>query len=182
MKKDKKSLNYDYISDILSYCPLSGDLRWKHRNANHFSCKRSMKIWNTRFAGKIAGTPHSQGYVSIMIKGIPRLAHRIAWLLENKEFPAEELDHIDGNRANNKISNLRSVTRKENCKNLRKSSSNTSGINGVSWAAHAKKWVARIQVDYKYIHLGYFSAKIDAFTARYEAEKKYGFHNNHGRI
>lgn len=84
-------------------------------------------------------------------------------------------DHIHGKltRYDNRKSNLRIVTSKENCMNATLSKNNTSGITGVTWHKRDNVWQARIKINYKYIHLGYFDKFEDAVRVRKEAEKKY---------
>jgi len=108
------------------------------------------------------------------------LAHRLAWFYVYGEFPTM-IDHIDGNRTNNKISNLRQVSSKENQCNLTIAANNTSGITGVSFSKERSKWEAKIQIDGKTIHLGRYLDKEDAILARKQGEVKYEFHKNHGK-
>lgn len=106
--------------------------------------------------------------------------HRIIWMMVYGHWP-DEIDHINGNKQDNRLCNLRNVTHRENLRNVRKSKNNTSGVTGVSWSAYHEKWAARIKTDYKLLHLGVFINKEDAIAARKAAEVKHGFHENHGR-
>ena len=76
---------------------------------------------------------------------------------------------------------MRVVSVRENCKNKKRPSTNTSGIIGVHWDKKSSKWSAQICVNYKKIFLGYYDNITDAASARQTAEKKYNFHPNHGR-
>jgi len=145
--------------------------------ANIRSCNR----WNTKFAGKIAGTVNNNGYVRINNFGKLYQAHRLAFLYMEGTYPDEQVDHIDHNRGNNKWSNLRPATHSENSRNLSLSSRNTSNIIGVYWYKGYQKWRAAIKINGKFKHIGYFSKKTDATKARKQAEIKYGFHANHGQ-
>ena len=91
---------------------------------------------------------------------------------------AKAVDHIDGNRSNNRWANLREATRKTNARNMKRPSNNTSAVAGVSWHKKAGKWRAFLAGK----HLGLFVSKSDATRARKTAERKLGFHPNHGRI
>lgn len=124
---------------------------------------------------------HSQGYSVIQFKGKQSLTHRVAWFLTHGYW-AKEIDHINGNRNDNRLVNLRSVTRIENSKNACISKRNTSGYIGVGFDKKRNKWTASINVNYKRKALGYFDKKDEAITARKEAEVKYDFHVNHGRL
>ncbi len=97
------------------------------------------------------------------------------------EWPRDQIDHINGVRTDNRIGNLRSVTSRENSRNLKLPTNNTSGRIGVMWSGRDSKWLAVIQVDGGKKHLGYFDNFEDASNARKAAELKYDFHENHGR-
>lgn len=92
-----------------------------------------------------------------------------------------QIDHLDHNRYNNRIENLRLVTNQENHRNMPIRKDNCSGYTGVRWVIDRGKWSATICIDGKTKHLGLFRDKDDAIAARQEAEIKYGFHPNHGR-
>lgn len=109
------------------------------------------------------------------------LAHRLAWLLQTGDWPEFEIDHIDGDALNNRWENLRDVPSFENKKNMPLYRTSTSGVAGVRWKTDAGKWVARININGKTVHLGYYGSKEDAVRARKFAEAEHGFHRNHGR-
>ena len=92
-----------------------------------------------------------------------------------------EVDHINHVRNDNRLVNLRFVTRGENMRNKSVSSKNTSGVNGVYFAKANKKYVAQIKVNRKRIHLGMFDTLEEAAAARAEANLKFNFNNNHGK-
>jgi len=92
-----------------------------------------------------------------------------------------QIDHINGDRCDNRLLNLRVVSPQVNAMNRSNRSDNTSGCLGVCWHPSTQKWRARIKVMGKQKSLGLFAEKIDAICARKDAEKKYGFHRNHGR-
>jgi hypothetical protein len=115
----------------------------------------------------------------MIIGGRSYYLHRVIWLLVHGEWP-ETVDHIDGDRSNNRLANLRSVSHLENMKNCRRSVRNTSGITGVSFRSADQTWIAYITQDGKRVHLGTFSAMDEAVSARKIAEKQFGYHQNHG--
>lgn len=80
-----------------------------------------------------------------------------------------DIDHINGNPLDNRRSNLRHISHKDNSRNCKLSKNNTSGFNGVNWVKSKNKWRARIKHDYKNIFLGYFHDKEDAKSCRYAA-------------
>jgi HNH endonuclease/AP2 domain len=97
-------------------------------------------------------------------------------------LPTLEIDHINGDRDDNRWINLRQVTASVNMKNLPLPRTNKSGTPGVIWHKRDEKWQASIKVDRRTVHLGYFESKQDAIAARKVAERQYGFHPNHGRL
>ena len=131
--------------------------------------------------GQRAGAKASHGYLATMVDGTHYLNHRLIWLYVHGKFPEEQLDHIDQDRLNNRLSNLRAVTHQENNKNRRRQSNNTSGLCGVHLTKNTGKWEAHIKANGKKKHLGHFSDFFEACCARKSAENKYNFHPNHGR-
>jgi len=130
--------------------------------------------------GDVVGRLRNDGYLSIKVKGKHYLAHRLAWMYEHKSEP-EFIDHINHNRADNRLINLRNTDRIGNQKNRTKQMNNTSGVNGVLWHKQHRKWYANIGVDGKNIFLGLFVEFHEAVNARKNAEVLYGFHINHGK-
>ncbi len=133
----------------------------------------------TNIKKKRVGTPNDKGYLTLWLDGKNRKAHRMAWLYMHGKLPIE-IDHVNHNKADNRLINLRDVTRKENMRNVKKGKGNNSGEVGVGWDKDNSRWRARITVDAKVIHLGRFSLYSDAVNARKNAEVLYGFHKNHG--
>lgn len=132
--------------------------------------------------GAIVGTVYDRcGHLVVGIKYTRYYIHRLIWKIENGSDPLGEMDHIDGCPANNKIENLRVVTRSENNKNMKIPSHNKSGTIGVCWNKSRNKWRSQIQVNGKSIHLGHFKDKNAAIATRQKAEKAYEFHTNHGK-
>ncbi len=121
------------------------------------------------------------GYFHGHILGALHKAHRIIWLLATKEWPKEQIDHINGNRSDNRICNLRDASSGENGRNRKRQNDNKTGVSGVTWSNAHLKWRARIHVNGKRLHLGYYENIEDAIAVRKEAEAKYGYHPNHGR-
>jgi hypothetical protein len=116
--------------------------------------------------GDKAGTLRSDGYIGIYIQKKYHWAHRIIWTIFNGEIPEELfIDHIDGNRSNNLIENLRLCTTQENAYNRGKQSNNKSGYKGVSFHKQKQKWVAQIKLEGKNKFLGFFVNPEDAYEA-----------------
>jgi hypothetical protein len=127
-------------------------------------------------AGTKAGTRERRGYIMIGIDSQRHMAHRLAWLYVYGEFPKTDIDHINNIKDDNRIVNLRLVTRKQNMQNVLAHKHNTSGFKGVSWHKPKNKWRAYIFVDYKQLYLGLFETKEAAAAARLAAEKTYHSH------
>lgn len=160
----------------LEYNPNTGYLYWKEVTVE----THGDRIFNKQFAGKIAGGKHfKSNYLHIQIMGRKYKAHRVAWFLYYGCWP-RELDHIDHDRSNNKLKNLREVTSTENSKNRSRRSNNTSEKVGVSFYKPNGRWCAKIQDSGIQKHLGYFETKEEAIVTRESAEKRLGYHKNHG--
>jgi len=172
------------VRELLHYDPETGVFTWKTRDPKWFPSENSCDSWNTQRSGKKAGYSYKSrttSYRAITIKSKLYQAHRLAWLYMVGEWPEYEIDHIDGDGLNNRFNNLRDVDHSTNLKNQKIRSTNSSGITGVYWCKARSKWAAYINVDAKMIALGRFDSKDDAAKVRYEAERKYGFHENHGK-
>jgi hypothetical protein len=101
----------------------------------------------------------------------------------HKGYLPEFIDHINGDRADNNIDNLREATRSQNCQNAKLSKVNRSGVKGVSWHKYNQKWYARIRLDGKRIDLGYFDNLIEAeATIKATREKLHGVFSNYGGV
>ena len=123
--------------------------------------------------GDVAGSINSRGYLLITVLGRPFHAHRLAWLYVYGEWPKLTIDHINRNKADNRITNLRDVSTKQNGQNASKRSDNTSGHTGVYLVKRTSRWQASIAHNQKHIHLGFFTTIEDAIAARKAAEKLY---------
>lgn len=159
-------LTRDRLFDLLDYSAETGEFTWKFR------------VENKRGNGRIAGAIHPHGYRRICIDGNLHSAQRLAWLYVYGAWPTILVDHINGDRSDNRIANLRLADFKENQQNRRRSKSNTSGKTGVRWCKQTGKWRAYIEPDGKSIHLGRFQMFEDACRARAAAEAKYFTHAN----
>jgi hypothetical protein len=159
---------------------------WNERSADRFKesgwgREDSCKAWNARYAGKPAlSTKNSNGYLHGNISNRSFQAHRVIWKLIHGVDPVE-IDHINGNRTDNRLVNLRHVDAATNRKNCQRSKKNTSGVTGVTLHRPTGKWHARILANYTYVDLGYFDDIELARQARKSAEMRHGFHENHGR-
>ncbi len=156
----------------------SGVLYHKRRDILHFSDKLnpllSVNAWNSRWADKPAGNINgTTGYLKVKLNGVNLANHRIIYLMANGWIDDKLfIDHIDGNKINNKPSNLRLVDQAENSQNQRKAqSSSILGVLGVSITSSGKHQ-ARIGVDSKDLYLGSFDTIDEASNAYQQAKKK----------
>lgn len=155
-------VSVEVINKFLSYDAETGIFRWK------------VDIGKKVKKGNVAGSKKNDGYIRIKIHGKDYAAHRLAYLLVHGELP-QFLDHIDRNRANNRISNLRACTLSENQFNKGVTKRSTSGIKGVAWNDKSKKWRAQSKLNGKSYYLGSFESKEEAINAYQSFCKK-----NHG--
>ena len=128
-RKYREMPDIGLLKEILKYEPNTGNFYWK-TDRNH-----------SVIIGSIAGSQHPGGYWTIGINGKNYAAHRLAWFYVYGTWPQKHLDHINGNRADNRIENLREATRSQNMQNEKKArSTNSNGFLGVT--KHGKKWRA----------------------------------------
>lgn len=148
------TLTQDSLMECVTYDPHSGVFLWIRLSPK--------KAWRL---GSPAGSKNPNGYVSIRIAGRAYQAHRLVWLYVYGRWPMGDIDHINGNRSDNRLCNLRECTRSENMQNVRPQSNNTSGHPGVTWNKARQKWVAQICHRGAYKNLGGFSKYGDACQA-----------------
>jgi hypothetical protein len=131
-------------------------------------------------AGEAAGSFNkTSGYFRVSVNAEVYLIHRLAWFIHYGSWPKNQLDHINRDRADNRIANLREADCLENGKNKSIPTNNTSGVVGVCWHSQIKKWHAAIKVNQKCIYLGVFDTFEEAVAARKAAEVLYGFSSTH---
>jgi hypothetical protein len=151
-------LQLSRLKEVLDYNPDNGAFTW-------IQSSRGTGIGDT------AGTVTDSGYLIISVDKKRYRAHRLAWLYMTGRFPETDIDHINGNRLDNRFDNLREVTRSENLQNRNKPNA-SSGIIGVY--RHRNKYTSRIGIDKtKSIYLGVFSTAEEARNAYLKAKKKY---------
>jgi len=171
----------DYLRECFDYDPDTGVLRWRVRPAEHFKTMKAMKIWNTRRAGDAAGAKDERGYLRVQVNHQLYWVHRIVWLLVLGVAPKGEIDHINENKADNRVCNLREANKASNMQNRGAQRNNTSGFKGVSYHKQRGKWTARIAVDGEQTYLGLFTTKAEAHTVYCAAaDKLHGAFANHG--
>lgn len=151
-------LTQERLKELLDYDPETGVFVRKKNVRGGFSI------------GDIAGTINDNGYRIINIDGKRYRAHRLAWLYVYGVHPSAYLDHINRDRSDNRINNLREVNKQQNSWNHGGNIANTSGFTGVSWHKKSNKWRAAIRVNYVQRALGYFDTKEEAHAAYVQAK------------
>ena len=162
-------LTQKYLRETLHYDPETGVFTWRVPPA------RNVKN------GSVAGCLTSHGYIQIGVKNRLYAAHRLAWLYVYGKWPTNLIDHINGVRSDNRITNLREATSAENQYNILKEKNNTSGVKGVTWSKQHKKWRAQCRVNGKNHRLGLFADICEAEqVVKQFREQHHGKFANHG--
>lgn len=185
MSKFEQSVPASTLHQLLSLDDSTGRLTWKPRLESHFkdgfhSAQHQCNNWNCRFALKEAFyTSDQSGYLQGYIFSKLFSAARVVFALHSGAWPMHHIDHINGNKKDNRPINLRDVSSSDNMRNRAISSNSKTGACGVS--LHAGKYDAYITVEKTKTHIGRFSDISDAIAARKSAEIANGYHANHGR-
>lgn len=153
-----KQITLEALKEVLRYEPETGNFIWLVSGARNL-------------AGSVAGCVCGR-YITIGVLGIKTRAHRLAWFWNYGKWPVHGVDHINGNRFDNRIENLRDVPQRINNQNWRKARRDSvCGLAGVKMGEHA--WIASINSNGKKIHLGSFQTKEDAHAAYVKAKRIY---------
>ena len=151
-----------HLRQLLRYDPETGNFYWIVTGRGHA-------------LNAIAGTRHGNGYLRITVAGERIFAHRLAWFFARGEMPTDDVDHINGNRSDNRICNLRLASRYQNLGNTRARKTSASGVKGVTFVRKTGRFRAVITVNGKQNHLGYFNTAEEASDAyRSAAQSAYG--------
>lgn len=160
---NESNLTADTLRQLLSYDATTGVFYWNIQKGPRKAGER---------AGRISS---SDGYVYICINYVSYCAHRLVWLYVKGEWPSMFVDHINNNRSDNRIDNLRQATHAQNMSNRPRNSNNKTGIKGVSYEERYRKYRAVIRVNYKQKFLGYYDTPEEAGDAyRVAATAKFG--------
>jgi hypothetical protein len=155
----KDGLSPEQLHAALDYNPDTGVFTWHHRP------DQSTRT-NSRMAGKPAGHHCARlKYVLLGLNGRLYRAHRLAWLYVHGEWPEGEIDHINGDGFDNRISNLRLATRSQNNMNVRAHRDSTSGLKGAYWDKRSRTWLAQIRLNGKQHYLGKYDTAEEAHAA-----------------
>jgi len=156
-------------------------LFWRHRPESHFPTPHGFRAFNSRWGGKKVRENAKNGYKFFWCDGSMNYSHRVVWEYFNGQIPSGlHIDHVDHDRTNNKIENLRCVSQAENARNASAGVKKKNKLFGV-FVAPSGNWVARITVMSRPKHLGTFVDFFEAACARKSAELYYEYHLNHGK-
>ena len=180
-------LSPSQLCELIEYNAETGALIWKPRSAVWFgpsasrSAEGSARIWNARYAGTEA-LAHigAGGYKTGAILDRGYRSHRVAFAIQHGHWPIGEIDHINGDRTDNRACNLRDVSKLENGRNQKLHRTNSSGVAGVSRVARGNGWRARIPVNGEMRQICTGVSFEEAVIARKQAERRMGYHSNHG--
>jgi len=163
-----RDLTVELLNELFEYDKETGKLYWK------------VVRGRAKVGGEV-GSVNSEGYILTTVNRKPYRAHRLVFLMHKGYLP-KFLDHINGDKKDNRIENLRPVSVAQNAQNAKISSRNTSGYKGVYWISSMKKW--RVQITGnggKIIHLGCFENLEEAAeVVRVAREELHGNFANHG--
>jgi HNH endonuclease/AP2 domain len=174
MRKVVEAPSPELLRKLLRYEPETGYLYWRPRPAEMFASDFLYRMWTAKYANKrtFAWVNHD-GYKAGAIYGQNLLAHRVIWAMQTGAWPADQIDHINCERDDNRWVNLRAATREENQRNTRGKRGSSSLYLGVCWSACGKRWVAQINAEGKKKHLGRFHSEVEAAKAYDAAAAKY---------
>jgi hypothetical protein len=177
-------LSTELIRELLDYDQYTGVFVWRERSREWFTSDRSWKTWNSRFAGRVAGTVNKNihGYPVLQICVLGKLykASRLAFLWMGLPLP-EQVDHDDGDSLNQAWDNLLASNNTENHKNQSMYRNNTSGVTGVCWDKTNEKWRAQSRLDGKRYYLGLFDDLDDAAAVVSKFYSENGYTARHGQ-
>ncbi len=168
----------DFLRKILSYDQHTGKLVWRERQpgltmpSGAVVDHHSAISWNAKNARREAASKSGEGYFRIKIEKMNYKVHRVIWKMTYGHDP-EIIDHINGDRSDNRLCNLRSCTVAQNSQNKLVLASGSSRFRGVSWNVSKRKWQAKIRANGRIIHLGRFHDEIAAARAYDAAAREF---------
>lgn len=160
-------MNADRARDLFVYDRTTGALTWRAKPAPRAPV----------CVGGVAGTLRQDGYRSVMVDGRHYMVHRLIWLIETGRWPTDEIDHQNRDRADNRWSNLRPATSKQNRENQTARSGAGGMFRGVSWSRRRNIWRAQIGHHGRSVYLGEHKTLVDAVAARLAGERKHFTHS-----
>ena len=172
----KRKISVLELKKYLRYDDERGCLIWNERDSHDFVNVAAYVSWNKRFANKVVGSKNTNGHVVTRVKNVPVLVHIAVYAIVTGEYPNDEIDHIDHDKTNNRMNNLRVVSRVDNSRNMPKRIDNKTGETGVFFDKSRSKYVAQVGGR----NLGRFNTVNEAAVVAKEARLVSGYHQNHG--
>ena len=148
-KVKEEQLPLERVKELLNYNPETGMFTWR---IDRYRVK----------AGTVAGHLNEKGYYSVRTNKKHHLLHRLAWLYVTGKYPKNFVDHVNGDKTDNRFENLREATKSQNGMNTNIRCTNTSGFKGVSYHKASGKWVAQAKLNYKHYYLGIYPTAEEA--------------------
>jgi len=167
------TLDIAYLHECFIYEYGTGIVSWRCRPMTHFSNPKTHAQWNSRCAGKEAGTLNSYGYKVVKVGGTPIMVHRVAYALFYGKWPKDKLDHRNRMREDNRIENLREATEHQNQGNKKLQKNNTTGFKGVSYVKRKNRYRAQIKIEGRILTLGTRKTAEEASGMYLEAATKH---------
>ena len=172
MRINTPMIRVERLHELLRYDVESGLLYWKVRR-NQLALEGAVAGHIDNCRGKL--------YYRVRVDRQLVMGHWIVWAMHYGHWPDDQIDHQDGNGINNRISNLRIATQAVNNKNAAVRKDNKTGVSGVT-TVRSGRYVAHIREGGRAMHLGTFDTLHEASEVRKQAEIRFGFHPNHGRL
>lgn len=179
-------LTQELLKELVTYNKDTGEMFWKPRDGHHFTRPSSSNVFNGKWANKQVGSICSYGYLQTTIHIKPLglklniKVHQLAWLYEYGTFPIG-IDHLNGVRLDNRISNLREADQEINNKNMVKPSHNKSGLAGVHFDSSRNKWQVQVKKRGKRVFCKRYGTLLDACSSLISFRNSNGFSQRHGR-
>lgn len=168
----KNRISIEFLKKVIDYNPITGEAIWKIRDDSVMGDPNMTQSWNDKFAGKQVGSLMSNGYVVVSFKHNTEtngklckiLLHRIAWAMHNGEWPNVMLDHDNGIKSDNRISNLKLSNNSKNGKNSIPRSG--SGYKNICWDKNRNKWLVTLKTNGKISNIGRYETLNKAIEER----------------
>ena len=174
------------LSKMIDYNPETGELIWKPRSPEEFREGNTGRdavcaAWNSNYSGKLAlNSTKSNGYRHGSINGKYFMAHRVAWAIYHGVWPSGQIDHINGIKSDNRLTNLRDVSASQNMRNVSYKPRSKSGVYGARFHKATGRWQAAFRVDGKVYSFGYHDTAEEASRVALIERQNFEFGDNHG--
>jgi hypothetical protein len=183
--KKIQAISEKFLRECFTYNPETGELFWNYRPQSHFDKEFAWQRWNRRYGGKLAGSFNIHGYRRTTILGLSLLASHICWFLGTGKHPEHQLDHINGQRSDDRLANLREAPGPINQRNAKLLSSNKTGLVGIgtrTWRGKYTYFTATARVGGKQFSKVCKTLDEAVLWRNRMVEAAGDYHPNHGRL